>query len=85
MIEYHPEVPNLMDDFIKSLPEPDPKFLVDDHIIFGYRNYLRTHGVDEFRFSDADLQKFLSYEYKNLSNSATGKLKNTLLFHSSPK
>jgi hypothetical protein len=67
------------------LPEPNPKFLVDKNIIDGYRNYLNHLDISSSSISDLDLQKLLSHQYQTLSNSATGKLKNTLVFHSSPK
>ena len=77
-----------LQQYIDGLPqEVDPRFasLSDGEIVQpsiavrGYRNYLRQHGVDAVDISDYDLARLLTQEYKNLSNSASGKLKNNIL------
>lgn len=82
-----------LQSYIDGLPnEIDPRFTstTDGEIIQpsiavrGYRNYLLNNGVDAVDISDDDLARLLTQEYKNLSNTATGKLKNTLLWHGSP-
>jgi hypothetical protein len=77
-----------LQSYIDGLPnEIDPRFasITDGEIIQpsiavrGYRNYLLNNGVDAADISDDNLARLLTQEYKNLSNTATGKLKNILL------
>ena len=77
-----------LQSYIDDLPdEIDPRFasITDGEIIQpsiavrGYRNYLLNNGVDAANISDNDLARLLTQEYKNLSTTATGKLKDKLL------
>lgn len=57
---------------------------IDDSIVKGYRNYLNHLEFDAKDLSDEELRIILSKHFTDLSKGASGKMKDQIVWHSSP-
>lgn len=77
----------LLSDYIKGLPDADDMFLnangLQSAYVQDYRKYLQNVGYDAASISDNDLAKLISQQYKDLTNSMTGKAKGMVMWHGS--
>ena len=91
----NPEFTKNFQTYINSLPETEinPLFATTisegleqpSHAVRSFRNYLLHADAASPEISDADLAKFLTHYHKQLSGEATGKLKDKILWHGSPR
>lgn len=77
----------LLQDYAKTLPDPDEMFLnsngFQSDYIRDFRKYLYYQGYDTKNISDHELAKIITQQYKDLSNHMNGKTKGMVLWHGS--